>query len=102
MPETRTISRAARDLQAAANRLALMTRNHNRDVILAGLFADVSKGRRAAARVEAQAPVLAALEDEVRGLRTELGAMLDAVLPDPQVLPDLPEMTEPTKRKKRK
>lgn len=102
--EARTISRAARELQSAANRLALMTRNHNRDTILAGLFPDVAKGRSAAARLEAQRPAMEALEAEVLALRKELGTLLDRVIPARPSDYEPPEMTEPStkKRKKRK
>ena len=100
----RTISRAAKDLQAAANRLALMTRNHNRDTILAGLFAGEGKGEAAKARLDAQAPALAALELRVAELRQELGTLLDGVIPAKTELPDFDLETEPPtkKRKKRK
>lgn len=100
----RTISRAARDLQSAANRLALMTRNHNRDTILAGLFPDVPKGQAAAARLEAQAPAMAALEAEVQGLRTEMGGMLAELVPPARMDLAQDDETEPPtkKRKKRK
>lgn len=103
MPDNpRTITRAARDLQSAANKLALLTRNHNRDTILAGVFADVMKGQRAAERLEAQRPVMAALEADVVRLRNELGALLDEVLPEPQELPELPLSEPPTKKRKKR
>lgn len=91
----RTITAAARDLQAAANRLELMNRNRNRDTILAVLFADVTKGQRAQQRLEAEAPQVAALEEQIRALRAELGTMLDGILPES-------EETEPPKRKRKK
>jgi hypothetical protein len=98
----RTITRAAKDLQTAANRLALMTRNHNRDTILAGLFAGTGKGEAATARLDAQAPALAALEAQVADLRAELGTLLDRVIPAKTELPDLDLETEPPTRKRKK
>lgn len=96
------ITRAARDLQSAANRLDLMVRNHNRDVIIAGLLPDAAKGRAAAARLEAQAPALKAQEDEVRRLRAELGTLLDGVLPARVDPAEHDEIEPPTKRKRSK
>lgn len=98
----KTLTRAARDLQTAANRLALMTRNHNRDTILAGLFPDVVKGQRAAARLEEQRPVMEALEAEVMGLRKELGAMLDEIRPPAPSPADERVPGEPPTKKRKK
>lgn len=102
MPAKRTITSAARELQSAANRLALMTRNHNRDTILAGLFPDVTKGRAAAARLEAQRPAMDALEAEVAALRRELGGLLDQLVPLRADLAEVPDMTEPPTKKRKK
>lgn len=102
MPQVRTIAAASRELQRVANRLALATRNRDRDVILARLFPDIAKGRLAAERLEANAPALAALEAEVSALRLEVGDLLERIQPAAPELPDL-DLTEPTrKRKKRK
>jgi hypothetical protein len=97
----RTIAAAARELQSAANRLALMNRNNTRDEILAGLFADVAKGRNARARLEADAPERKRLEAEVLALRNELGEMLDGIMPQAEAGPDDIE-PQTKKRKKRK
>lgn len=102
MTSARTISRTARDLQSAANKLALMNRNHSRDTILAGLFPDVAKGQAAAARLEAQGPALKALEEEVRALRRELGEALDKLVPPRIDLAEDDETEPPTKKRKRK
>jgi hypothetical protein len=102
MPAVRTIAAAARELQSAANRLALMNRNHARDVILAGLFADVAKGRNAAARLEADAPERERLQAEVLALRTELGTMLDGIMPQAAAGPGDFEPTEPPKKRKKR
>ena len=103
MPASRTLAGAARELQSAANRLALMNRDHTRDTILARLFPDVGKGQAAAARIQARSAPRAALEAEVKALREELGKLLDeVVVPTPP--PWEPEEIEPPtkKRKKRK
>jgi len=102
VPGVRTIAAAARDLQSAANRLALMNRNHNRDTILAGLFPEAAKGRAAAARLEAQAPALKALEEEVHALRGELGGMLDKLVPPRMDLAENDEIEPPTKKRKKR
>lgn len=98
----RSITAAARQLQSAANRLELAARNRDRDRILATLFADGVKGRRAAVRLEAQAPALAALEAEVERLRGELGALLDRVGRPARELPEFEiSGTEPTRKRKK-
>lgn len=81
-----------------------MNRNHSRDVILAGLFADVAKGRNAAARLEADQPERERLQAEVLALRTELGTMLDGIMPQAAAGPGDFEIepTEPPKRKKKR
>ena len=100
MPEVRTVAAAARELQSAAHRRAHMNRNPTRDEVLAGLFADVAKGRNAKARLEADAPGRAALEAEVKALRTELGQMLDRIMPQAAAGPD--EIEPPTKKRKKR
>lgn len=105
MPGTEvTISRAARDLQSAANKLALMVQNRDRDRILAAVFLGHAKGQRAAARLEASAQAVESLECEVRRLRAGLALLLDQVLPEALEPPPLDLETEPPtkKRKKRK
>jgi hypothetical protein len=100
--QARTMSRAARDLQSAANRLALMSRNHSRDTILAGLYRDAPKGVAAAARLAAQAPAMKALEEEVRALRAELGSLLDGLVPQQEGLMQDYEIEPPAKKRKKR
>lgn len=101
MPQVRTIAAAARELQSAANRLALMNRNHARDEILAGLFGDVAKGSNAKARLEADAPERERLLAEVKALRDELGVMLDGIMPQAEAGPS-DEIEPPTKKRKKR
>lgn len=75
----KSLTAVARELQSASNRRALVDRNQSRDTVLAGLFPGLAKGRRAAARLEAGAIELRALDREVERLRKELGVMLDAL-----------------------
>lgn len=101
MAGTRTIATAARELQSAANRLALMNRNHGRDEILAGLFGDVAKGRNAKARLAADAPERDRLIAEVQALREELGVLLDEIMPQAEAGPN-DEIEPPTKKRKKR
>lgn len=75
----RRITAVARELQSAANRLALANRNNTQDAILAGIYRGQAKGARAAGRMESAAIVIRALERDVRRLREELGQALDAL-----------------------
>lgn len=104
MAAKRTIAAASRDLQAAANRLALMTRDQNRDAILAGLYQGTAKGDAAKARLEAAAAPLRDQEGLVRSLRLEVGGLLETLVPERPGLPDFDFAADepPTKRRKRK
>lgn len=103
MAAKRTITAASRELQAAANRLALMTRDQNRDAILAGLYQGTTKGDAAKARLEAAAGPLRDQEGLVRSLRLEVGGLLETLVPERPGLPDFDFDDEPpAKRRKRK